>query len=272
MPGSILRSERFVVSIECGTRRHKVFQCQFAKRDGSMFINFPYFQHKDGIVSLVAWPGGEGSTVLSLEPGGRVSSHLVKYSHHASGRAHFSQDGKVRTIIKKDAVPLGELEGHLFTLHVHGFDAFETLTDEELNELPSAKKTGLRFTFSDGVPPSVKFVGMLYRDTSLERRAVDGVVHPSMQFAGPDGKTRTGLICSTALGLPGQERCLLLYCEPLPRLDQTRESSMLFFGGFDSATAMNDANTPVTLLAFSYPAENVEDLRQRLGSIDLSRP
>jgi hypothetical protein len=202
MPGSVLRSERFVVSIDCGARRHKVFQCQFAKRDGSVFINFPYFQHKEGIVSLVAWPGGRGSTVLSLEPGGRVSSHLVKYSHHPSGRAHFSQDGRVRTIIKKNAVPLSDLEGHLFTLHVHGFDAFETLTDAELNEPPSAKKIGLRFMLNEDAPQSVKFVGMLYRDTSLERRSVGGIVHPSMQFAGPDGNVRNGIICSTALGLP----------------------------------------------------------------------
>jgi hypothetical protein len=246
-----------------------VFQCQFAKRDGSIFINFPYFQHKQGVVSLVGWPSGQASTTVSLEPGGRVSSHLVKYSHHPSGRAHFSQDGRVRTIIKKEAVPLSDLEGHLFTLHVHGFEAFETLSDAELNESPSAKRTGLRFTFGDESPHSVKFVGMLYRDTSLERRAVGGVVHPSMQFAGPDGKVRTGLVCSTALGLPGQERCLLLYCEPLPRLDQSRESSMLFIGGFDAAAVMNDVDTPVTFLAFSYPAESVEDLRQRIGSIDL---
>ena len=93
-----------------------------------------------------------------------------------------------------------------------------------------------------------------------------------MQFAGPDGRVRTGVICSTALGLPGQERCLLLYCEPLPRLDEAQESSMLFVGGFDSANEMNDADKPVTFLAFSYPAKNVEQLRQRLGSIDLEPP
>src|SRR5712691_4530164 len=102
MPGSVLRSERFVISIECGERRHKVFQCQFAKRDGSVFISFPYFRHSEGLVSLASWPAGEVSSVVSLELGGRVSSHLVKYSHHPDGRAHFSQDGKVLTVIKKD--------------------------------------------------------------------------------------------------------------------------------------------------------------------------
>src|SRR5437667_2768383 len=104
MAGSVFRSERFVISVECGVLRRKVFQCQFAKRDGSLFVNFPYFKHSQGVVSLVGWPGGYASTTLSLEPGGRVSSHLVKYAHHPNGRAHFSQDGRVLTLIKKNAV------------------------------------------------------------------------------------------------------------------------------------------------------------------------
>jgi hypothetical protein len=271
MPGSVLRSERFVISVEYGTLRRKVFQCQFA-RDGSIFVNFPYFKHSQGLVSLVAWPGGQGSTALSLEPGGRVSSHLVKYSHHPSGRAHFSQDGKILTLIKKDAVPLAELEGHLFTLHVHGLNAFAPLSDEELNEPPLAKKTGVRFTLGTECPPSGKFVGMLHRDTSLERRALDGMVHPVMQFQRADGSTLTGLICSQVLGRPGQERCLLIYWEPVPLFDQSQESSMLFIGGFDSGDAMNDVERDVSFLAFSYPVQNVEDLRRRLGSLDLKPP
>jgi hypothetical protein len=43
---------------------------------------------------------------------------------------------------------------------------------------------------------------------------------------------------------------------------------MLFVGGFDSAEAMRDVGRDVSFLAFSYPAEDVEDLRRRLGSLD----
>ena len=269
MPGSVFRSERFVISVECGSLRRKIFQCQFAKQDGSVFVNFPYFRHSEGVVSLVDWPGGQPTTTLSLETAGRVSSHLVKYAHHPSGRAHFSQDGKVLTLIKKDALPLAELEGHLFTLQVHGLEGFEALDEAELNEAPSLKRTGVRFTLGPECPGSVKFVGMLYRDTTLERRSADGIVHPAMQLKRPDGSTLNGFVCSQVLGRPGHERCLLIYSESMPKLDQSRESSMLFVGGFDSAAAMNDVERAVSFLAFSYPAENVDDLRRRLGSIDL---
>ncbi len=93
-----------------------------------------------------------------------------------------------------------------------------------------------------------------------------------MQLKRPDGATLTGFICSQVLGREGQERCLLVYCEALPKLDEGRESSMLFVGGFDPSAAMNDIDQAVSFLAFSYPAENVEDLRQRLGSIDFEPP
>lgn len=273
MPGSVLRSELFVISVDLGGgRRHKIFQCRFAKRDGSILVNFPYFRQTDGLVSLVQWPAGQASTTANLELGGKVTSHLVKYSHHPDGRAHFSQDGRVLTQIKKDSVPLAELEGHFFTLHVHGLQHFEPLPEHEANKAPTPKRAGVRFVFDGEEPQSVKFVGMLYRDTTLERRSADGVIHPSMQFMGPDGKARTGMICSTALGLKGQERCLLVYCEPLPRMDQTRSSSMLFVAGFESATVMNDVAKPVSYLAFSYPVEEPEQLRQRIGSIDREPP
>lgn len=272
MPGSVLRSERFTISVECGEDRRKLMICQFAKRDGSIFLSFPYFQHTEGVTSLVSWPGGPASTTLSLEPGGRVSSHLVKYSHHPSGRAHFSQDGRVLTLIKKSAVPLAELTGHLFTLHVHGLNAFEPLSEAEAGQPPSASRTGVRFTLGPKCPQSIKLVGMLYRDTELERRAVGGMVHPVMTVHRPDGTSLSAFVCSTPLGRMGQERCLLVYCEQLPRLDLGRESSMLFIGGFDSAAHMDDLDRDVTFLAFSYPADNLNELRQQLGTIDLAPP
>jgi hypothetical protein len=267
MPGSVLRSERFVVSVDCERFRAKIFQCQFA-RDGSVFVSFPYFKDPHGLVSFVAWPKGGGPATLGLEPGGRVTSHLVKYAHHPDGRAHFSQDGRVRTLIKKNAVPLTDIEGHFFTLHVHGFDGFDPLSDLELSKPPSAKRVGVRFMLGPVCPQSVKFVGMLHRDNELERRSVDGVVQPTMQLHRSDSTTLSGVVISQVLGRPGQERCLLIYCEPLPRLDQSRETSMLFVGGFDSAEAMRDVGRDVSFLAFSYPAEDVEDLRRRLGSLD----
>jgi hypothetical protein len=269
MHDSVLRSQRFVIGIVTAGHHRKIFQCQFASRDGSVFVSFPYYRHTTGLVSLVAWPAGQPSAVLSLELGGKVSSHLVKYSHHPNGRAHFSQDGRVRTIIRKQSVPLDEVEGHLFSLHVQGLENFDVATAAEENASLSPKRTRIRFSFDEQNPEAVKFVGRLHSASWLQQRAANGIIEPIMPLLAPDGRTRPGLVCSTLIGAPGQDRCLVLSCEPLPRLDQGRASSLVFVAGFDARAAMADTSQPVSFLALSYPAENVDDLRQRLGSIDL---
>jgi hypothetical protein len=268
MPGSVHRSERYVVVVEHHGLHRKLLQIQFSKTDGSIFINFPYYRFTVGVVSLVQWPGGLPSANLSLEHGGSVTSHLVKYSHHPDGRAHFSQDGRVRTVIKKMAVPLANVEGHLFTVHAQGLDEFECAKPADTAVTMSRKRTVIRFLFGDERPNAIKFVGRLYQYTSLEQRAVNGMVNPTVQLESPDGKISQGFVCSSPTGFPCESQCLVISCEAIPVLDQARTSLLTFVGGFDSAAAMNDANQPVSFLALSYPADDAEVLRTRLGSID----
>ena len=163
-----------------------------------------------------------------------MSSHLVKYSHHPDGRAHFSQDGRVRTEIKKQSVPLDNVEGHLFSLHVQGLHGFEAAQESDKAVAPSRKRTVVRFMLEDPLPGSIKFVGRLHSSGWLQARAVNGMVSPTMQLVQPDGTTRHAFVWSSPLGTPGQERCLVLSIEPLPRLDQARSTSLVFVAGFDA--------------------------------------
>jgi hypothetical protein len=268
MPGSVFRAERFVISTQVGDDRRKVFQCQFSKRDGSIFINFPYFRHTVGLLSLVHWPADKPNTTLSLELGGKIASHLAKYSHHPSGRAHFSQDGRIKTLIKKDAMPLSDIQGHLFTIHVWGFSNFDAASNSELIAPPSARRHSVTFDFGNEKPTSVKFVGRLHSDRWLEDRTTNRFVQPIMPLISPDGSVGHGFVCSTLIGWPGETRCLVISCEPSGLGDGGRDSALMFIGGFDSGSAMNDPSCPVSFLAFSYPAENADDLRARLGLID----
>ncbi len=88
-----VRSEHVVCVVKASELRAKAFQIGFDK-DGSLFIHFPYFQHRTGILSSSEIPATGGRKAdVNLEHGGKVTSHRVKYSHHPDGRAHFSQDG-----------------------------------------------------------------------------------------------------------------------------------------------------------------------------------
>ena len=85
------RAERIVCVIKTNNKRYKAFQIAWGG-DGSLYVTFPYFPHREGILTSFMLPGdGRQHTVLNLEEGGKVASHLVKYSHHPSGQANFSQ-------------------------------------------------------------------------------------------------------------------------------------------------------------------------------------
>ena len=94
-----IRCERVVCVVKAADPRAKAFQIVFG-RDGSLFIAFPYFRHRTGILSVSAIPAtGTRQSQVNLEKDGKVASHLVKYSHHIDGRAPFSQSGKIITAI-----------------------------------------------------------------------------------------------------------------------------------------------------------------------------
>lgn len=84
-----IRAERIVCTIRAGELNVKAFQVVFHK-DGSFFISFPYFRHRTGLLSAssIAASGSRESQV-NLERGGKVTSHLVKYSHHVDGPSSF---------------------------------------------------------------------------------------------------------------------------------------------------------------------------------------
>ena len=120
-------SDRIVITLKADGHRHKIFQILFRK-DGSLFVNFPYFSKTQGVLAEVTVNGAPGSSCeVNLADTGRVASHLVKYSHHPDGRAHFSQDGKIKTEIKRQSVPLRDQQGHIFTLLFQGLRAFTSV-------------------------------------------------------------------------------------------------------------------------------------------------
>ena len=85
-------SKSVVIQANFRDSRHNILQIGFLK-DGSLVVHFPYFKHTRGLLSVVSVPQMRTADV-SLEPGGKCTSHLVKYTHHVDGEAHFSQDKK----------------------------------------------------------------------------------------------------------------------------------------------------------------------------------
>jgi hypothetical protein len=113
------RAKRFTVQVRQARTEeaHQIAKIFFSGRDGSLYVDFPYFEHRDGLVCRATLT--PGATEVSLVEGGKVTSHRVKYAHHRDGEAHFSQTGKVLTQVRKPSVPLNRYSGHIFTIQLH---------------------------------------------------------------------------------------------------------------------------------------------------------
>lgn len=266
------RAERYVIAVEIGPKRHKLMQIMFAKKDGSLFINFPYFKHSEGLTSLVAIPPNINyPTDAELNPGGKATSHLVKYAHHTDGRAHFSQDGRVRSTVRKQSIPLSELTGHFFTVQLQGLSEFEPADPRDDNAPVTMKRKIVNFKFHDMEPEALKIVGRWYSRSQIAEMVKNPANSPIIDCMIEGGKRWPGVLLANPFPLNGKEYVLLLMCEPIPLMDSVRPASITFVGGFDPPEIVNDIGRETTFLAFTYPVTNLEELAKELGSIDFDR-
>lgn len=127
IPAELLSSEKFVVLLEVDGNWRRIINLRFERgRNGLGYqVDLPHFAHSQGVLRKFAIDEPPGAEVrVDLEAGGTTTSHLLKYSHHADGRAHFSQDGRGITQIITRTGRLRSTYGHLFSVNYWGADAF----------------------------------------------------------------------------------------------------------------------------------------------------
>ena len=254
-----IRAERIVCTVHAGQLRVKAFQIVFHK-DGSFFISFPYFRHRTGLLSISSIPANSSREAqVNLEYGGKVTSHLVKYSHHVDGRAHFSQDGKIFTAIKRQSIALDKQHGHIFSLLIQGLNALDPARDE----LQSARRAAIEFAMEPAA--AIKFVGRWFDVNAMRFSNPTPTIGPIVPGLDPDGN-RTDQIF-TASPYANVRHVLAISCVPIPALGPEPEI-FLFYGGFSSREIMTDPTKEAGFLTFVYPVVDAEKLRERLGSVD----
>jgi hypothetical protein len=245
-----------------GDVRVKVFQVFFG-RDGSLFINFPYLRNRIGILSASAIPGdGLNTTQVNLEPGGKVTSHLVKYSHHPDGRAHFSQTGKIHTAIKRQSIALNKQNGHILSLQFQGLSALEPA--DPMKDVGTSPKRSI-VDFEAEPSDAIKFVGRWYDVNNIRVSEPTPTVGPIVPMLHADGIRRLG--CFMASPHANARHVLLVGCQPIPKLNPDSDT-FIFVGGFDPHDTMFDTRKDAGFLAFMYPILEPDQLRNRIGSVD----
>lgn len=266
-------SERFVITVEVGDDRRKLFQLLFGKKDGSLFVSFPYYKETVGLLTLATLRARQSyPTSISLTNSGKVTGHRVKYTHHPDGRAHFSQSGRIRTEVLRNAVPLIAADGHLFTLQIQGLRDFSELRDREKQPVMTLQKTILNFRFEGSPPEAIKFVGHWHSASSLAQKVSQVGQKPWFVTEKSDGSRGFGMLIQDTFLQSQDPYYLLLTCEAIPILDKGRYSTLTFVGGFDRREIAFDHNQDTSFLALAYPStDSYEDLLRRIGSVDLAQ-
>lgn len=265
-------SKIIIPSIIFNGKIHQIFQIIISNRDGSIYITFPYYKHSKGLVSLTRFPIGSRTVKeLSLiERGskGKVTSHKVKVSHHISGQTNFSLTGKVFTIIKKKSVELDKFSGHLFTVQFQGLDDFEEKKKNKKNHYYIYYDIGNREI------EAFKIVGFWYSPDETKKRLKDidyeslKKNYSAVQYESKNSsKGKMDFIISECEHT--KDYWLCIYCKGLKKIDYNNYSTLTFLGGFDPPEIINNLNQDTYFISMIYPAENYEELKKKLGSIDI---
>lgn len=257
---------RFTIIGRVDEKDYKLFQVFFKDSNGSLWVNFPYFPEPKGFITEAHHSvDGSGETLVDYKEG-FITSHLVKYNHPPDGRAHFSQDGKIKTLMRQ-SVPLDELDGHMFSIYLSAMTQF-TPMDRDANQLRTTTHGAIVIAFPEGDPGWVKIVGYWYRReralTIFKQHTRDRQVGPIIE--GADGIKRF---------FPGpwykgkaSKYVLVFEVTILPQFAQGEKPNLLFLGGFDKTSVTNDTYHASSMLTFRYPAEGFEKLSPIMTSID----
>jgi hypothetical protein len=252
----------YVVGVETPTGKYKLFQI-IRRKDGSLLVPFPYYSNESAqliegkLKANETYPNG-------LTVCGPVATSRVKYTHHLDGEAHFSQDGKILTRVRKRANPLPDCAGHLFTVQLQGLHDFAYLSERDLKKHERAYVC-LRYKRELS---SLKIVAHLYTLAQFRSRMSITSSNSSPWFRlCVENRTIPAVLLS--VGQPGAVRLLSLSFEEIPTVSPGKQSIFTFMGGFDPPTITLDNSKESSFLMLISPAgDDTSEAIRKLGTVD----
>ena len=262
------KSERFVISVKVNGKIYKAFAIRFYENENKnvsgIQVDFPYKKKSRGLLSLATMPANVvRKDKLSLLPGGKVTSHNVKYSHWSDGQVHFSGSGKIFRTHSKTSFPLSTSIGHLFTVQLKGFRGFQRKIDEKKT---SVRQFDLDVDMGGFTNESVKITAWWYEVTKL--RVYGNQVPSRYSFVSDRGEQYTCFALEAPAGHRLSGKVLLLCFRREPHMTNEKGSHILFMGGFDTADIWKNLSRDYHFLTLLYPVRNYAKTLATIGSCD----
>jgi len=267
-------TDREVVYV-CGEfkgSKRKIFRIQFW-RDGSIFIQMPYFSKSEGLLSYIRlFPGQKYPNDEVSLMNGKTTTQKVKYTHHPDGEAHFSQDGKILTEIRRSACPFVDMDGHFFTCMFRGYENFKEISKNEKFK-PNKKHIHIGFSIDheDAEKRLCKYIcSVMSFDALCEELMPQYRINGAkFSFVAVENNVRKAIKYRVIRNpfSPRKDQVLLLGCDVLDA--DSEEPWLSFMGGFDHKSIALDHTKPTEALALNYgPFNRFKELASHLGSVD----
>jgi hypothetical protein len=245
-------------------------QIGFAK-DGSFRVEWPYLAIQEGMIADVSFVGQAPAKItMNLTEKGRFTSQLVKFSHHTSGLALFSLTGRARSEVRRQSINLCGPIGRLFHLTAATPMAFKPLTRLK------PRRAYLVFAVPKIDVSCLEVSGEWRRKADVVANAEGkGNVGPVGRIRDRrTGENRTCIFYGAPIESPVAKHIVMISGVPVAPPDGVTEPSVIFIGGHDphevrEGQARNEASSKGALAAL-YPTHGSEDMKRRVGSIDLN--
>lgn len=249
---------------------HKVLQLTFT--GNGIFVQSPYFVRSSGIASRVEIaPATRPPYTLRLDEFGRVTSHMVKLAHHTNGRTHFSQDGRVRTEIRRQSFRLDNSIGLVFQLFGFWLRGFDLLPAGEL----SRDRAWIQFRMANR-----HLFGFSVEGEWRRRAALEANVEGEAGVAGPlatlvhrrSGQPQQSFFLAPRTGF--DSHVLVLTCWEATGPENVVDPLLIMMGGWDphETTGGLPEVRQTGCLAALYPIADPAGMAARIGSIDFQPP
>lgn len=253
-----LHSTKYVVTCITNQQSKKIFQIGFTRSDSSLYISLPYFNPCEGIVGIgTLTPEMTFPATFKVGEKFPATSHSVKYSHHPTGRAHFSLTGKVKSSVGRQSIPLNITNGHVFTVMVQGLDQFK---DTVPGEDQKKDRRIIPYRSDRDDISALKFVGHIWPEIELARRLLTSTAKsPWLRLVSKDGSVKQGILLSTPIHNNGHRSFIVMSLEHIPHISKDRDFMACLLGGFDDPKTGYDHSVETSFLLAMYPAPNADE-------------
>jgi hypothetical protein len=265
----IFAASTATIVVRAGAEAYQVSQVGFGG-DGSIMVQWPYLAVQQGIVAAIDLPDSGGSFTFKLHDTGRFTSQLVKFSHHASGAAHFSKTKYTNSEVRRQSFPLNGPIGRIFEQTVLFPEKFKPLTRLKPGRIY------LEYNFGTSVPAALQVRGEWRRKKSItefvdNKRATVGPITTWMHRITRVEEAVAFL--SPPLTCPIKDYALCISCGMVRLPTGAASPGVVMLGAFD-AHEVPDGTVPERsllrgALVAMYPSKSDEELVARIGTIDI---